>query len=249
MDADRDADAVIAALGLEPHPEGGRFREIHRDRPADGGRGALTAIYYLLRAGEVSRWHRVDAVEIWHFHAGGPLELRISPDGERVETHLLGLDPAAGQRPQVVVPKDAWQSARPLGPGPSPAAPSPRPSTSPASQWRRRAGSRAGTDRGWASALRASPLQAIRPTSRAMIDAQDGDVILPDLIGQDIGRSGNDQFARPRNPARTADMGVTGKAGRSLENPVQCPRRGLRGSRRRDRPAARSYRPERADTR
>lgn len=101
MDADRDADAVIAALGLEPHPE--------------GGRGALTAIYYLLRAGEVSRWHRVDAVEIWHFHAGGPLELRISPDGERVETHLLGLDPAAGQRPQVVVPKDAWQSARPLG--------------------------------------------------------------------------------------------------------------------------------------
>ena len=115
MDADGDADAIAAALGLEPHPEGGRFREIHRDRPADGGRGALTAIYYLLRAGEVSRWHRVDAVEIWHFHAGGPLELRISPDGERVETHRLGLDLAAGQRPQAVVPKDAWQSARPLG--------------------------------------------------------------------------------------------------------------------------------------
>jgi len=61
-----DAETLIATLELQPHPEGGHYKETFRDAPADGGRGAMTAIYYLLRAGEVSAWHRVDATEIWH---------------------------------------------------------------------------------------------------------------------------------------------------------------------------------------
>ncbi len=111
-----DADAIIRRLGLRPHPEGGHFAEVHRDRPPDGGRGAVTSIHFLLRAGEVSHWHRVtDATEIWYHHAGGPLELAISTDSRSIETVRLGSDLAAGERPQAVVPADAWQSARPLG--------------------------------------------------------------------------------------------------------------------------------------
>ena len=109
------AEAVIAALGLEPHPEGGHFRETFRDLPPDGGRGAATAIYYLLRAGEVSRWHRIDALEIWHWYAGAPLALSVSDEGNGVTTSNLGPDIAAGQRPQAVVPAGAWQSAVSLG--------------------------------------------------------------------------------------------------------------------------------------
>ena len=96
-------DEVIAALGLAPHPEGGWFVETWRE-PAG------TAIYYLLRAGERSAWHRVDRTEIWHFYAGGPLELELRPGGPQV----LGPDLAAGQRPQVVVPASVWQTAAPL---------------------------------------------------------------------------------------------------------------------------------------
>jgi predicted cupin superfamily sugar epimerase len=103
-----DADAVIEALGLEPHPEGGRFRETWREP-------ASTAIYYLLRAGERSHWHRVDATEVWHFYAGDALELPLSADGRDVARHVLGPDVVAGQRPQVVVAAGTWQSARPLG--------------------------------------------------------------------------------------------------------------------------------------
>lgn len=113
-----DADAVIALLGLEPHPEGGHYRESFRDRPDGGGRGATTAIYYLLRAGEVSRWHRIDAVEIWHWYAGAPLALSLcvpGAPGQDVETARLGPDLPAGERPQGVVPAGAWQSARSLG--------------------------------------------------------------------------------------------------------------------------------------
>jgi predicted cupin superfamily sugar epimerase len=107
---------VIAALGLEPHPEGGHFRETFRDAaPAPGGRGASTAIYYLLQAGERSHWHRVDAAETWHFYAGAPLELEISGDGRSRDSRRLGPDLAAGERPQAVVPKGAWQAARSLG--------------------------------------------------------------------------------------------------------------------------------------
>lgn len=108
-----DADDIIAALGLEPHPEGGYFRETFRDGN-EGGRDHSTAIYFLLKEGQHSHWHRVDAAEVWHHYAGGPLELSIAEDGAVTE-HILGTDLAAGERPQVVVPKRAWQSARPLG--------------------------------------------------------------------------------------------------------------------------------------
>lgn len=110
-----DPAAIIAALDLRPHPEGGHYREIWRDIPAAGGRGAGTAIYYLLAAGQVSHWHRVDAAEAWHWYAGGPLALALSEDGRREEAHLLGPDLGAGQRPFVLVPKGWWQAARPLG--------------------------------------------------------------------------------------------------------------------------------------
>ena len=111
-----DAEIIIARLGLTPHPEGGHYRETWRHEAADGGRGASTAIYYLLQAGEVSAWHKVDAAEIWHWYAGAPLLLTLSPDGAATEDHTLGPDIASDERPQVIVPADAWQTARSLGP-------------------------------------------------------------------------------------------------------------------------------------
>lgn len=106
---------IIDRLGLVRHPEGGWYAQTWRDTPADGSRGAGSAIYFLLRRGESSRWHRVDAAEVWHFYAGDPLELTIAPAGEPLATCVLGVDLAAGQRPQAVVPAHTWQSARPLG--------------------------------------------------------------------------------------------------------------------------------------
>ncbi|MBI3452225.1 MAG: cupin domain-containing protein [Rhodospirillales bacterium] len=113
--ATSEARAIIDRLGLGPHPEGGHYRETFRHRDAGGARGAMTAIYYLLPAGEVSAWHRVDAAEIWHFYAGAALELTLSPDGRTTELHRLGPDIAAGERPQVTVPPGCWQTARSLG--------------------------------------------------------------------------------------------------------------------------------------
>lgn len=110
-----DAAAIIRLLELRPHPEGGHYRESYRHDPGDGGRGACTAIYYLLAAGEESAWHRVDAVEIWHWYGGAPLRLSLSADGRAVEAVTLGPDLAAGQRPQAVVPAGGWQSAASLG--------------------------------------------------------------------------------------------------------------------------------------
>ncbi|HEX9944383.1 MAG TPA: cupin domain-containing protein [Thermoanaerobaculia bacterium] len=112
------AEEVVRLLGLAPHPEGGFYRETFRapSRPsANGGRGASTAIYYLLRRGEVSAWHRVDADEVWHHYAGAPLELALSADGRQRSAVRLGPDLAAGERPQAVVPAGVWQSARSLG--------------------------------------------------------------------------------------------------------------------------------------
>lgn len=106
---------LISRLGLQPHPEGGWFAETWRHEPADGGRGAGSAIYFLLRRDEVSRWHRVDATEVWHFYAGDPLELRVAGDRGDVRTVVLGPDVEAGQRPQAVVGQRAWQTARSLG--------------------------------------------------------------------------------------------------------------------------------------
>lgn len=106
-----DVDRIIEVLGLEPHPEGGLFREIYREFSASGERGTVTSIYFLLRENEVSRWHRVDATEIWNFHAGDPLELKILQDGIE-ETAVLGADLETGARPQIIVPPHVWQSAR-----------------------------------------------------------------------------------------------------------------------------------------
>jgi predicted cupin superfamily sugar epimerase len=109
------AEAIIARLGLQPHPEGGHFRETWRDRPAAGGRGAGTAIYYLLARGERSHWHRVDAAEIWHWYGGAPLALGIAGPGAAPATRTLGPDLAGGQAPQIIVPAGSWQSAESLG--------------------------------------------------------------------------------------------------------------------------------------
>ncbi len=126
MTQNDDAEALIRLLDLQPHPEGGYFREMFRDGPSAGPapeageRAASTAIYFLLRDGEVSHWHRVDAAEVWHWYAGAPLELGISEppkDGERasVRYHRLGNRLFETERPQAVVPAGAWQMARSLG--------------------------------------------------------------------------------------------------------------------------------------
>ena len=93
-----NADEVISLLGLEPHPEGGHFRETFRDDAGGDERGASTAIYFLLRGGERSHWHRVDAVEIWHHYAGAPLRLSLSHDGAGEDSMILGSDLAARLR-------------------------------------------------------------------------------------------------------------------------------------------------------
>lgn len=110
-----DADTIIAKLGLAPHPEGGYFRETFRDAAPDGGRAHSTAIYFLLKAGEVSRWHRVDAVEIWHWYAGAPLMLATAPPNG--EAGLIRLGPALfdGEQPQGIVETGHWQQAWSLG--------------------------------------------------------------------------------------------------------------------------------------
>ena len=111
------ADQVIGALALEPHPEGGYFRETFRDDATDSdGRSVSTAIYFLLKGGEVSRWHRVDATETWHWYAGAPLRLSIAGAGDDLRLDIaMGRDLLAGQRPQAIVPPHAWQQACSLG--------------------------------------------------------------------------------------------------------------------------------------
>lgn len=105
------AETIIAMLGMRPHPEGGHFVETWRHAHPDGIRGAGTAIYFLLQAGERSHWHRVDAAEIWHWYAGAALELSLSPDGAAIDVIMLGNDLLTGARPQVIVPAGVWQSA------------------------------------------------------------------------------------------------------------------------------------------
>ena len=109
------AEEIIEQLELEPHPEGGFFRETFREESMDGERSSGTAILFLLAKGQVSRWHRVDATEIWHFYAGDALELGLSQEGNSQETLQLGLDLGAQQLPQQIVPKGWWQQARTLG--------------------------------------------------------------------------------------------------------------------------------------
>jgi predicted cupin superfamily sugar epimerase len=108
---------IIGLLDLKPHPEGGHFRETFRDtRVTDGGRAASTAIYFLLARGERSHWHRVDAAEVWLWHAGAPLVLELAESEKGpVRRIKLGADLASGERPQAVVPAGAWQAAESLG--------------------------------------------------------------------------------------------------------------------------------------
>jgi predicted cupin superfamily sugar epimerase len=106
-------DEIIARLGLQPHPEGGHYREMFRAH--DAPRGASTAIYFLLKAGERSHWHKVDADEIWHHYAGAPLELSLRDDGHKVRRLRVGTDFDLDELPQAVVPRGVWQAARSLG--------------------------------------------------------------------------------------------------------------------------------------
>lgn len=115
------ADALVARFGLVPHPEGGRYRQVHRSAQVveAAGRGvarpALTSILFLLARGEVSRWHRVLSDEAWHFHEGDPLELFVvDPELGKVVRHVLGRA-SDGHEPLAVVPAGSWQAAVPLG--------------------------------------------------------------------------------------------------------------------------------------
>lgn len=106
---------IIARLELKPHPEGGHYRETFRDASIDpSGRSRSTAIYFLLARGERSHWHRVDAVEVWHYYAGDALILQIADErGQR--SVKLGADLATGEAPQAIVPAHAWQAAASTG--------------------------------------------------------------------------------------------------------------------------------------
>jgi predicted cupin superfamily sugar epimerase len=105
---------VISRLKLKPHPEGGHYRETFRDPRTVNGRAASTSIYYLLQRGERSHWHRVDAVEVWHYYAGSPLKLSVV-NGASEEIFRLGSNLAVDEVPQVTVPARAWQSAESFG--------------------------------------------------------------------------------------------------------------------------------------
>ncbi|MGL5114949.1 MAG: cupin domain-containing protein [Beijerinckiaceae bacterium] len=110
------ATEIIRILDLKPHPEGGHYRETWRDERVDAeGRAASTLIYFLLDVGDVSDWHRVDAAEVWHWYAGAPLVITVSPNGHDAEARHLGPDLKAAQRPQIVVPANWWQTATSLG--------------------------------------------------------------------------------------------------------------------------------------
>lgn len=109
------ASDIIAQLDLKPHPEGGHYRETFRDSNLDtNGRSRSTSIYFLLGRGERSHWHRIDAVEVWHYYAGDALTLRIADD-HGTRGVRLGPDLAAGEVPQAIVPPQAWQAAESTG--------------------------------------------------------------------------------------------------------------------------------------
>ena len=107
-----DAATLIQALGLEPHPEGGWYRETWRADAPDGGRASATAILFLLEQGQRSHWHKVDATEMWLFHAGNALRLQTAPDDAGpILTIRLGADVLAGEEPQLRIEPRHWQSA------------------------------------------------------------------------------------------------------------------------------------------
>lgn len=110
------ASALIEQLGLTAHPEGGWYKETWRGEPGTDGRAKGTAILFLLRAGEASHWHTVDAAELWFWQAGDPVELRLaaSDDGP-TRSVILGADVGAGEQLQGLVAPGEWQAARPYG--------------------------------------------------------------------------------------------------------------------------------------
>jgi uncharacterized protein len=111
----QSAAAIIERLHLAPHPEGGWFRETWRTESRPGERAGATAIYFLLEAHQRSHWHRVDAAELWLWHAGGALALSVaSGDEGPVETATLGPEVLNGEQPQLLVPAGHWQAAEPL---------------------------------------------------------------------------------------------------------------------------------------
>lgn len=123
---------LVDALGMQPHPEGGWYAETWKasfqipkevlGAPYTGPRPAATAVYFLLHPGEVSKWHTVVSDELWLWHAGSPVLLTLGGSGDAPEAQeeiVLGMDVAAGQRPQVLVPGTVWQTARPLGDEPA----------------------------------------------------------------------------------------------------------------------------------
>ncbi|MCB2077151.1 MAG: cupin domain-containing protein [Novosphingobium sp.] len=110
------ARAIIEQLGLAPHPEGGWYRETWRADAPEGARASATAIHFLLEADDRSHWHRVDAAELWFWHAGHPLTLSTcASDAGSVEVVTLGPDVLAGHKPQALVPPGHWQAAQPVG--------------------------------------------------------------------------------------------------------------------------------------
>lgn len=110
------AERIKKELGLKPHPEGGWYAESFRDTDGADGRAHSTAIYFLLEAGDVSHWHRVtDAAEVWHFYAGAPLVITLSKNGHDAQAFRLGANLSMGERPQIVVPANCWQTATSLG--------------------------------------------------------------------------------------------------------------------------------------
>lgn len=106
------AQDIIKKLGLKPHPEGGHFRRTYRNAEAGSSRARCSAIYYLLNQEGFALWHRIDADELWHWHAGAPMTLEIGLDKTAPECQTLGPDIMGGERPQVHVPANHWQRAR-----------------------------------------------------------------------------------------------------------------------------------------
>ena len=111
-----NANKIIEILQLMPHPEGGWYRETWKSNETNLGRASGTSIYFLLKAGEISRWHKIDSVEIWHFYLGAPLKLKtINKEDGLITERILGTDLTNSQSPQLLVGKDLWQSAETIG--------------------------------------------------------------------------------------------------------------------------------------
>ena len=110
------ADQIIKFLQLQPHPEGGWYKQTWKSEDTLSGRASGTSIYFLLKAGEISHWHKIDSVEIWHYYDGSPLILRIAnEDNNEIATKILGPNLAKSQSPQILVNKNLWQSAETTG--------------------------------------------------------------------------------------------------------------------------------------